>query len=143
MLNKKKGPPPEINLFKEKNNGEVILNLINKNYVKSSHDGSLGGIIIDIAKMCIKGKKGIKINKPNYLINQFEYLFGEDQGRYIVEVEKENYNKAKEILNKSSVHYDELGVIIEKDMIIDKKTKVTIDELTTWNTNWLTDYINK
>ena len=38
--------------------------------------------------MCIKGKKGIKIKKPNYLINQFEYLFGEDQGRYIVEIKK-------------------------------------------------------
>ena len=28
-------------------------------------------------------------------------------------------------------------------MIIDNKTKVTIDELITWNTNWLTYYMSK
>ena len=38
--------------------------------------------------MCIKGKKGINLKKPNYLIQQFEYLFAEDQGRYIIEIEK-------------------------------------------------------
>ena len=143
ILNEKNGPPPEINLFNEKNNGETILSLIKKNLIKSAHDVSLGGIITALAKMCIKGKIGIKIKKPNYLINQFEYLFGEDQGRYILEIEKNDYNKVIEILDKSSVHYDELGIITAKDMIIDDKSKVTIDELITSNTNWLTNYMSK
>ena len=143
ILNEKNGPPPEINLFNEKNNGETVLSLIKKNLIKSAHDVSLGGIITALAKMCIKGKIGIKIKKPNYLINQFEYLFGEDQGRYIVEIEKNDYNKVIEILNKSSIHYDELGIVTEKDMIIDDKSKVTIDELITSNTNWLTNYMRK
>jgi phosphoribosylformylglycinamidine synthase len=143
ILNEKNGPPPEINLFNEKNNGETVLSLIKKNLIKSAHDVSLGGIITALAKMCIKGKIGIKIKKPNYLINQFEYLFGEDQGRYIVEIEKNDYNKVIEILNKSSIHYDELGIVTEKDMIIDDKSKVTIDELITSNTNWLTNYMSK
>ena len=143
ILNEKKGPPPEVNLFNEKNNGETLLKLIDKGYVKAAHDVSLGGIIVAIAKMSIKGKKGIKLKKPNYLINQFEYLFGEDQGRYIIEIEKNDIKKIKEILDKSSVHYDELGIVTEKDLIIDEKTKVSVDELITFNTNWLTDYINK
>ena len=143
ILNEKNGPPPEINLFNEKNNGETVLSLIKKNLIKSAHDVSLGGIITALAKMCIKGKIGIKIKKPNYLINQFEYLFGEDQGRYIVEIEKNDYNKVIEILNKSSIHYDELGIVTEKDMIIDDKSKVTIDELIASNTNWLTNYMSK
>jgi phosphoribosylformylglycinamidine synthase len=45
ILNEKNGPPPEVNLFNEKNNGESILNLIQKGYIKSAHDVSLGGII--------------------------------------------------------------------------------------------------
>jgi len=143
ILNQKKGPPPEINLFNEKNNGETVLNLIKKNYIESAHDISLGGIITAIAKMCIKGKKGINIKKPNYLIKQFEYLFGEDQGRYIIEIKKDNFDKVKEILSKSSVHYDELGIITEKDIIIDNKTKVTIDELSVSNKTWLNEYISK
>ena len=143
ILNEKNGPPPEINLFNEKNNGETILNLIDKNYVKSVHDISLGGIMIAVAKMCIKGKKGIKLKKPNYLINQFEYFFGEDQGRYIIEIEKENFDKIKEILNKSSIHYDMLGILTESDIFIDSKSKVTIDELIASNTSWLTNYMSK
>ena len=35
ILDEKKGPPPEVNLFNEKNNGETLLNLIEKNYIKS------------------------------------------------------------------------------------------------------------
>ena len=50
--------------------------------------------------MCIKGKKGINLKKPNYLIQQFEYLFGEDQGRYIIEVKKENFKEVEDNLNK-------------------------------------------
>ena len=143
ILNEKNGPPPEINLFNEKNNGETVLNLIDKDYVKSVHDISLGGIMIAVAKMCIKGKKGIKLKKPNYLINQFEYFFGEDQGRYIIEIEKENFDKIKEILNKSSIHYDMLGILTESDIFIDSKSKVTIDELIASNTSWLTNYMSK
>ena len=34
-----------------------------------------------------------------------------------------------------------LGVIVEKDMIINQKTKVTIDELKSYNNNWLTNFM--
>ena len=88
-------------------------------------------------------REGIKLKKPNYLINQFEYLFGEDQARYIIEIEKENFDKIKEILNKSAIHYDVLGILTESDIFIDSKSKVTIDELIASNTNWLTNYMSK
>ena len=46
------------------------------------------------------------------------------------------------ILNKNSVYFEELGVITDKDMIINDKTKVTIDELKSYNTNWLEGYMS-
>ncbi|MDB9957124.1 phosphoribosylformylglycinamidine synthase subunit PurL [Candidatus Pelagibacter sp.] len=141
ILNEKNGPPPEINLFNEKNNGETILKLIDKKYIKSAHDVSLGGIITALSKMCIKGKKGATLKKPNYLINQFEYLFGEDQGRYIVEISKDNLENAIKILQENSVHFDELGSVIDDSLIIDNKTKVSIDDLIKSHTNWLTNYM--
>ena len=125
-----------------KNNGETLLKLIESNLIKSAHDVSLGGIITAVAKMCIKGKKGINLNKPKYLINELEYFFGEDQGRYIIEVSKKDLKKVTDILNKNAVHFDELGTISENELYIDDKTKVTIDELTSSNTKWLTDYIS-
>ena len=143
ILDEKKGPPPEINLFNEKNNGETLLKLIDDNLIKSAHDVSLGGIITAVSKMCIKGKKGINIKKPKYLISEIEYLFAEDQSRYIVEINKKNFKKISDILNKNAVHFDELGTIIENELYINEKTKVTIDELSTSNKSWLNNYMSK
>ena len=143
ILNEKNGPPPEINLFNEKNNGETLLKLMNAGHVKSAHDVSIGGIITAVSKMCIKGNKGIKLKKPKYLINEIQYYFAEDQGRYIIEVSHDSLQKVTDILNKNAVHFDELGTINDDQLIIDEKTKVTIDELRTFNTNWLPNYIGK
>ena len=143
ILDEKNGPPPEVNFFNEKNNGETLLKLIENDYVKSAHDVSLGGIITAVAKMCIKGNKGINLKKPRFLINEIEYFFAEDQGRYIIEITKKNQKKVVDILNKNAVHFDELGVINENELYINKKTKVTIDELKTCNKNWLKEYMSK
>ncbi len=143
ILDEKNGPPPEVNLFNEKNNGETLLKLIDNNLIKSAHDVSLGGIITAVAKMCIKGKKGINIKKPKYLINEIEYFFAEDQGRYIIEINKKDFKKVADILNKNAVHFDELGTITENELYINDKTKVTIDELSTSNKSWLNNYMSK
>ena len=143
ILDEKNGPPPEINLFNEKNNGETLLKLIENSLIKSAHDVSLGGIITAISKMCIKGNKGINLNKPKFLINEIEYFFGEDQGRYIIEISKNDLKEVTKILNTNAVHFDEIGIISDKYLQIDKKTKVTIDELKTFNTKWLTEYMNR
>ncbi len=142
IFNENNGPPPEVNLFNEKNNGLTLLNLIEKNFIKSAHDVSLGGIITAISKMCIKGNKGIQFKKPKFLINEIEYFFAEDQGRYLIEINPKDFKEVSKILDKNSVHYDEIGKIIDKDMIIDQKTKLTIDELKSYNTNWLKSYMD-
>ena len=142
ILNEKNGPPPEINLFNEKNNGETILKLIDKKFIRAAHDVSLGGIITSLSKMCIKGVKGVTLKKPNYLINKFEYLFGEDQGRYIIEIDKNNLQNVIKILSENSVHFDELGTINDDSLIIDDKSKVSIDDLIKSHTTWLTNYMS-
>ena len=142
ILDEKNGPPPEVNLFNEKNNGVSLLNLIEKGYIKSAHDVSLGGLLIAVSKMCIKGNKGIKFEKSKNFMSDIEYYFSEDQGRYVVEINQKDLKEVSKILEKNSVHHEKLGVIIDKSMIINEKTKVTIDELKSYNNNWLTNYMS-
>ncbi len=142
ILDEKNGPPPEVNLFNEKNNGETLLNLIEKNYIKSAHDISLGGLITALCKMCIKGNKGIQINKSKNLINEFLYFFAEDQSRYLIEINPKNLKNVCKILDENSVHYEEIGIIIDNEVVINEKTKVPIDELKSYYTNWLTEYMS-
>ena len=141
ILNEKKGPPPEINLFNEKNNGETVLNLIDQKLIVSCHDISLGGILVAVAKMSIKGNKGLKINSLKGLQNKFEYFFSEDQGRYIVEIKKINLEKVVKILNENSVHFDELGTITKDQITFDSEVNFTVEDLSKAYKTWLKNYI--
>ena len=83
-----------------------------------------------------------EFNKSKNLINEIDYLFSEDQGRYIIEINPKDLKEVTKILDQNSVYHEELGIIIEKDMIINQKTKVTIDELKSYNSNWLTNFMS-
>ena len=47
------------------------------------------------------------------------------------------------VLKENSVHYDEIGLVTEKDVIIDKEPIIHIDDLVKSNTNWLKEYMDK
>ena len=142
ILNERKGPPPSVNLFNEKNIGETVLNLIEKKLIVSCHDISLGGLLAAVAKMCIKGNKGLKINKLKGLTNKYEYFFGEDQGRYIVEIPKDNVSKVVDILNENSVHFDDFGIIMDKNLTFESDINLPIAELSDTHKYWLKEYMN-
>ena len=104
---------------------------------------SLGGIITAVSKMAIKGKKGFKLNKLKVLMNKFDYYFGEDQGRYVIEIDPNNLSKVQKILKDNSVHYDEIGIVTENEIIVDKEPILHIDDLIESNKNWLENYMDK
>ena len=134
------GNPPEVNLFNEKNNGLIVQQLIEKKLLSSVHDISSGGILIALVEMCILGSIGINIKIPKNNISIHEYLFGEDQSRYIIEVNKKNTPEVTKILEKNSIYYDLVGKTQKNTLTIDKELKITIDELTQLNKHWFTSY---
>ncbi len=134
------GPPPEVNLKNEKNNGETIINLVKNSYVESVHDVSSGGILLSIAEMSIYSQIGIKIQKPKTNINIFEYFFGEDQGRYIIEVNEKKVNGLKKYLNDNNIHYDFIGITQKNYFEIEKNIKISVNELYNLNNKWYYNY---
>ena len=91
--------------------------------------------------MCIKGQKGLKINPFKDLVNKYEYFFGEDQGRYIIEIEKTNIKKVNDLLEKNSVHFDNLGVIEDKNLSFNGEINLPIEELSKTHKYWLKNYM--
>jgi len=142
ILKNLKGPPPEINLFNEKNNGNTILELINEKIILSSHDISVGGLLVNLAKMCILGNMGAKINGPKSLVQNHEYFFSEDQERYIIEIEKNNLEKVTKILNKNSVFYEKVGITQKNNLSLDKEFDIKVTELKNHYDNWFNKYID-
>ena len=141
VLLEKKGPPPEVNLFNEKNNGETILKLIDKKLILTCHDVSVGGILTAVSKMCIKGKKGVKINPQINFLNKFSYFFAEDQGRYVIEIEKKNLDSVKKLLKENSVHFDEFGVVTKEKLQFKDELNISIVDLSKKYKSWLENYM--
>ena len=123
------GKPPEINLLNEKNNGEVVLNLVGAGLVLSAHDVSSGGLILALSEMAISGELGIKIEKPKKLRNLSEYFFGEDQGRYILEIEQKKFDKVKSVLDNNNIYYENVGITQKKYFEIDGEMKIDVNDL--------------
>ena len=134
------GHPPIVNLTNEKNNGEAVLNLINKDLVLSAHDISNGGIILALSEMSMGTEFGIKIEKPKELRNLNEYFFGEDQGRYILEIDQNNLAKVEKILNKSNIHYENIGLTQRAYFEIIGEMKLDNNALFKANNQWYNNY---
>ncbi len=143
IMNFNNGPPPKVNLFNEKNNGLLILDLISKKLVSSVHDISSGGMLIALSEMCISGKIGAKIRIPNNIIGKHEYLFGEDQSRYIVEISEKNKKEAIKILEKNSVYYEVIGKTQKDYLDLEKEFKINISELSKFNSIWFKNYFEE
>ena len=136
----KEGPPPDVNLINEKNNGESILKLIDNNLINSAHDVSSGGIIVSLTEMAMSSLIGIKLEKPKKLSNIFEYFFGEDQGRYLIEIDKENLEKSKKILKENNVHYELIGITQKNNIELSGEMKINIKDLYQINNKWYYNY---
>ena len=140
VLDINEGPPPEINLFNEKNNGLVIKTLIENKLLNSVHDISGGGIIIALSEMCISSKIGAKIKIPIKNISNHEYLFGEDQSRYIIEINEKNKEETFKILEKNSVYFELIGNTQKKTLNIDKEINIDVSDLKDFNCYWFKNY---
>ena len=91
--------------------------------------------------MSIKSGKGVKLFPLEGLVNKFEYFFGEDQGRYIIEIKPENLENVENMLKKDSIHFDKLGVIEINQITYGNDLKISIDDIKEGYKNWLKEYM--
>ena len=140
VLKINEGPPPEINLFNEKNNGLIIKKLISKKLLNSVHDISSGGILFSLVEMCISGNIGAKIKIQQNKISLHEYLFSEDQSRYLIEINNKNKDEVIKTLKENSIYYEIIGKTQKDSLVLDNEFKMELSELNRLNSFWFRDY---
>ena len=69
-------------------------------------------------------------------------MFGEDQARYVVAVEKNKVEDARLLLNEKNVFFEEIGQTCKDQIIINNK-KISILELKEIYENWFNNYLSK
>ena len=77
------GPPPPIDLHAERAASLFVRELIAKDWARSVHDTSDGGILVALTEMALASGIGVTV-APNYWRGVTAWAFGEDQGRYLV-----------------------------------------------------------
>jgi phosphoribosylformylglycinamidine synthase len=84
------GAPPAVDLDAERRNGDFVRGLITSGQVRTCHDVSDGGLFVALAEMALAGDRGADLSPPAGIVGMVVplhgWLFGEDQGRYIVTV---------------------------------------------------------
>ncbi|WP_108660441.1 phosphoribosylformylglycinamidine synthase subunit PurL [Acuticoccus kandeliae] len=81
IRNRRAGPPPPVDLARERRHGDFVRGAINDGLVSACHDVSSGGLGVALAEMAIASGLGAKLDIPDPV---HLYLFGEDQGRYVL-----------------------------------------------------------
>ena len=134
------GNPPEVNLKNEKENGENVLSLIQKDLVLSAHDVSSGGLLVSLSEMSIASNLGVKIQKPKKLTNLNEYFFGEDQSRYLLEISEDHLTKVEKNLKKNNIFYELIGKTQKRYFEIENEMKLDVNYLSKINNQWYYNY---
>ena len=128
------------NWVHEKENGENVLSLIQKNLVLSAHDISSGGLLVSLSEMSIASKLGVKIQKPKKLTNLNEYFFGEDQSRYLLEISEDHLTKVEKNLKKNNIFYELIGKTQKRYFEIENEIKLDVNYLSKINNQWYYNY---
>jgi phosphoribosylformylglycinamidine synthase II len=83
ILSREDGAPPPVDLHLERRAGDFVRGLIRAGEAAVVHDLSDGGLVAAAAEMALASGVGVVLNATSHEHAHF-YLFGEDQGRYLV-----------------------------------------------------------
>jgi phosphoribosylformylglycinamidine synthase len=83
ILGREEGAPPPVDLVLERRAGDFVRGLIRAGEATVVHDLSDGGLIAAAAEMALAADVGVVLNATSHEHAHF-YLFGEDQGRYLI-----------------------------------------------------------
>ena len=138
IQNKEEGSTPSIDLDEELKNGRFILDCVKQNLLKSIHDIGEGGLLIAAAEMCISGNIGINIDVKNKFLHG--YFFGEDQSRYLIEINLNDIKKVNSLAAEKNISIEEIGIIKGLELKINNVGAISIAALDKSHKHWFFNF---
>ncbi|TAJ29388.1 MAG: phosphoribosylformylglycinamidine synthase subunit PurL [Reyranella sp.] len=137
---REEGAPPPVDLKVERRNGDFVRGEIVARRVAACHDLSDGGLLVALAEMCVAGGTGATIKLPAGSAAPHAYLYGEDQGRYLVATA--DGGALVEAAKKAGVPAVQLGYSGGVEIAVEGLLALSLAELRAAHEAWLPNYMN-
>ena len=135
----KSGTPPPVDLAAERRNGDFVRALMADGLVSACHDVSDGGLLVSVAEMALAGDVGADIAVPDGEWAALDWLFGEDQGRYVIQTAD-----AKAVLEAASdigVPAISIGRTGGTSLTVSGRDPISVSTLREAHEGWLPRYM--
>ncbi|WP_289295337.1 phosphoribosylformylglycinamidine synthase subunit PurL [uncultured Reyranella sp.] len=137
---REEGAPPPVDLAVERRNGDFVRDQIVGRKVEACHDLSDGGLLVALAEMCLSGSTGASIRLPAGAPAPHAFLYGEDQGRYLIATD--DGGALVEAATRAGVPAVLLGYSGGPDIAVEGLLSVPLQELRDAHEAWLPGYMN-
>jgi phosphoribosylformylglycinamidine synthase subunit PurL len=133
------GPPPPVDLAAERRNGDFVRGEIRASRIVACHDLSDGGLLVAVAEMAMAGGRGVRLEPLPSDPPAHAYLFGEDQGRYLIETPEPD--ALLDGARAAGVAAHVIGVIGGASLTLPGAGAICVDALKLMNEAWLPSYM--
>ncbi len=131
VLGREEGPPPPVDLAREKQNGNFVRTLINDRALTAVHDISDGGLASAIIEMSLASSLGAELDNLDH-----KQLFGEDQARYVITCPAKEAAKIITQAHVKGVDVVRMGTVSSDAAIHFGKTAVALNDLRLAHEGW-------
>jgi phosphoribosylformylglycinamidine synthase len=137
---REEGAPPPVDLLVERRNGDFVRGEIVGRRIAACHDLSDGGLLVGLAEMCLAGGTGVTVKLPEGIALPHAFLYGEDQGRYLVATDDGGALLAA--AQAAGVPAVQLGYSGGPDLTVEGLLALPLSELRLAHEAWLPTYMN-
>jgi phosphoribosylformylglycinamidine synthase subunit PurL len=136
------GPPPPVDLDAERHNGDFVRALITGHGVRHCHDLSDGGLLVALAEMALAGGCGARIGIPEPFAERPQaFLFGEDQARYLIAVDRAMLDAIDLQASKAGVPCAKIGETGGNALTVEGLAAISLAKLRAAHEGWLPGYM--
>lgn len=142
LCGREEGAPPPVALGIEKRHGGLVRALIEGGMVSACHDVSDGGLLCALAEMALAGNRGFDLEAPKATDAPplHAWLFGEDQGRYIVTAaDGEAVLQTAHRVGAWAFHIGQTRA--DGNLTLDGRTLISVKDLRAAHEGWLPSYM--
>jgi phosphoribosylformylglycinamidine synthase subunit PurL len=113
--------PPKVDLKEEKKNAEFIRNAIGDSMISSCHDVSDGGLLValfEMSSVALGCNIDVSEIKAKHDLTEEQIFFGEEQSRYVVEVNSDFAAEFRKGAEKAGVNIFRVGEVAEENIML-------------------------